>query len=82
MLGEIIVLFANGFGGTSVPLVGGSPTQSVNLPSLPVFAGLVEPGLFQFNVVVPQSLRNADQSITATYNGISTQSGTLIPIHN
>jgi uncharacterized protein (TIGR03437 family) len=46
------------------------------------FAGLVAPGEFQFNVVVPSSLTNGDQSITATYSGQTTQVGTLILLIN
>lgn len=64
--GETIMLYANGFGATSTPVVGGSETQSGSLNPLPVitiglaqatvdFAGLISPGLFQFNVVVPAS---------------------------
>jgi uncharacterized protein (TIGR03437 family) len=47
-----------------------------------LFAGLVVPGEFQFNVIVPTTVGNGDQPITATYGGTSTQSGTLITIHN
>jgi uncharacterized protein (TIGR03437 family) len=47
-----------------------------------LFAGLVGPGEFQFNVVIPVSLTNGDQSIVATYGGVSTQAGALIAIHN
>jgi uncharacterized protein (TIGR03437 family) len=46
------------------------------------FAGLVAPGEFQFNVVVPSSLANGDQSIIATYGGQTTPAGTLITIQN
>ncbi len=93
--GEIIVLYANGFGTTSTPVVSGSSTQSGTPSPPPVikqigginataqFAGLnVTPGEFQFNVIVPASLPNGDQSITATYGGASTQPGALITIHN
>ena len=38
--------------------------------------GLVAPGQFQFNVVVPASLGNGDQLVTATYGGLSTQPAT------
>ena len=90
---ETIVLYANGFGQTSTPVVSGSILQSGSLAPLPVvkiggqaaqvtFAGLVAPGEFQFNVVVPSSLANGDQSITATYGGQTTQAGTLITIQN
>jgi uncharacterized protein (TIGR03437 family) len=46
------------------------------------FAGLVAPGQFQFNVVVPPSLASGDQPITATYGGQITQAGTLLTIQN
>lgn len=91
--GEVVVIYANGFGATSTPLVSGAKTQSGTLSPQPVikigetsadvqFAGLVSAGEFQFNVVVPASLANGDQSITATYNGETTQSGALITVHN
>ena len=90
--GETVVIYANGFGATSTPAVTGSTTQSGTLSPLPViqvggvnatvqFAGLISPGLFQFNVVVPPLLPNGDQPITATYNGSITQAGTLITVH-
>jgi uncharacterized protein (TIGR03437 family) len=89
--GETIVMYANGFGSTSAPVVSGSETQSGTLSPMPAitiggvtasvtFAGLVAPGEFQFNVVVPPSLASGDQSITATYNGLTTQAGTLITV--
>jgi uncharacterized protein (TIGR03437 family) len=89
--GETITMYANGFGSTSIPVVSGSETQSGTLSPLPVitiggvtatvtFAGLVAPGEFQFNVVVPPSLANGDQPTIATYNGLTTQAGTLITV--
>ena len=91
--GEIVVLYANGFGATNVPVASGSVTQSGTLSPLPViqiggvaaavqFAGLVVPGEFQFNLVVPPTLGNGDQPITATYGGATTQPGAFITIHN
>jgi uncharacterized protein (TIGR03437 family) len=90
--GETIVMYANGFGSTSTQVVSGSETQSGTLSPMPVitiggvpatvtFAGLnVTPGEFQFNVVVPSSLANGDQPVTAMYNGLTTQAGTLITV--
>ena len=89
--GETIVIYANGFGPTSTPVVSGSETQSGTLSPMPVitiggvaatvtFAGLVAPGEFQFNVVVPPSLANGDQPAMAMYNGLTTQAGTLIMV--
>jgi uncharacterized protein (TIGR03437 family) len=91
--GETVVLYANGFGPTSTAVVSGSATQSGTLSPFPAitiggvaatvgFAGLVAPGEFQFNVVVPASLANGDQPIVAAYSGLSTQAGTLITVHN
>ena len=91
--GEEIMLYANGFGATSVPVQAGSSIQSGTLAPLPVirvgnivanvkFAGLVAPGEFQFNIVVPPSLPNGDQSVTATFSGLTTPAANLITIHN
>jgi uncharacterized protein (TIGR03437 family) len=91
--GETIVLYANGFGPTSTPVVGGSILQSGTLSPLPVvkiggitatvqFAGLVSPGEFQFNVVVPGGTPDGDQPVVASYNGLTTQSSTLIAIQH
>jgi uncharacterized protein (TIGR03437 family) len=89
--GETIVLFANGFGPTNQAIVNGSSQQSGNLPSLPVitigsaqaavqFAGLISPGLYQFNVVVPQTAANGDNAVVASYNGSVTQPNTLLTV--
>ena len=89
--GETILLYANGFGPTGVPVISGSIMQSGTLSPLPVikiggviaavqFAGLVLPGEFQFNVVVPSNTPAGDQPITASYGGFSTQAGTLLTI--
>jgi uncharacterized protein (TIGR03437 family) len=91
--GETVVLYANGFGPTSTPVVSGSTLQGGTLSPLPVikiggttaavqFAGLIFPGEFQFNVVVPAAIADGDQPITATYNGGATQAGTLLAIQH
>jgi uncharacterized protein (TIGR03437 family) len=91
--GEVVVLYANGFGPVSPPVVAGSNAQSGSLSALPVvqiggvqasvqFAGLVSPGLFQFNVVVPSTAANGDNKITAQYNGLTTQAGVLLTIQS
>jgi uncharacterized protein (TIGR03437 family) len=89
--GETVLLYANGFGPTSTAVVSGSMTQAGVLSPLPAitiggaaatvsYAGLVAPGEFQFNVVIPPGTPNGDQPITATYNGLSTQTGALLTI--
>ena len=65
--GEIVEIYANGFGPTTVPVSSGSSSQSGTLSPLPIvqigsvnatvqFAGLVGPGEFQLNVAIPASL--------------------------
>jgi uncharacterized protein (TIGR03437 family) len=89
--GEVVVLYGNGFGPTSTPVVSGSFNQSGSLPVMPIvkiggiaaivqFAALVVPGQYQFNVVIPSALAAGDQPITATYNNQSTQPGALITV--
>jgi len=89
--GETVELFANGFGPTLEPVIAGSTTQSGSLSPLPavtiggipatvLFAGLVAPGEFQFNVVVPSNAPDGDQMLTATHDRLQTQSGVVITI--
>lgn len=90
--GEEIIVYANGFGPVTPPVVSGSASQNGPLPTLPVvriggnnanvrFAGLVgSPAFFQFNVDIPAGAVSGDNSIIATYNGISTQPGTLVTV--
>ncbi len=91
--GESIMLYANGFGPTSAQLTSGSSQQSGSLAVNPLvtvggasatvqFAGLISPGLFQFNVVVPSAASNGDNTLIATYNGYSTQSGVLLTVQH
>jgi len=92
--GETVVLYANGFGPISPPVVSGASSQTGTLNPLPsvsisgiaakvVYAGINGAlGLFQFNVELPASLANGDQTIAATYNGLITQPGTLITIQH
>jgi uncharacterized protein (TIGR03437 family) len=89
--GEVVILYANGFGPVSPPVTSGSDVQSGSLPVLPViqiggisasvqFAGLVSPGLFQFNVVVPATATDGDNMLTAQYNGLKTPTGVLLTV--
>jgi uncharacterized protein (TIGR03437 family) len=90
--GEVIELYATGFGPTNPPhptaeLV----TSAVPLPANSVqvavggiaaavgFAGLTESGLYQFNVTMP-SLPNGDAAVVADIDNVPTQAGVSIPI--
>lgn len=91
--GSYAVLYANGFGAVTPAVTKGSEVQTGSLPSTPVvqiggtqavvqYAGLVSPGLYQFNVVVPMNVASGDNTLVAQYNGQSTQSGVLLTVQN
>ena len=89
--GETILLYGVGFGPTTpaVPTgqVVGTPAVLAN--SVPVtiggvtaqasFAGLVQAGLYQFNVTVP-AVPDGDATLAATIGGVSTQSGVTVAV--
>ena len=91
--GETVILYANGFGPTSDAVVLGSETQSGTLATLPIisiqgggqaqvsFAGLIAPGLFQFNVMVPPATPDGNSQMQAGYRGITTSPVVLAVQH-
>jgi len=89
--GETVVLYAVGFGLPGTTLVDGSSTQFGALPNVPTiqigdaaaevqFAGIISPGLYQFNVVVPPAAATGDNAMTASYGGVATPTGSLIAV--
>jgi uncharacterized protein (TIGR03437 family) len=91
--GETIIVYGNGFGTTTVPIVSGGLSQSGALTgtlavgiggyvaSVP-FAGLVGPGEFQFNIVVPSSAPDGDLGISASYNGAFTPTSATLAVQH
>ena len=75
-----------------MPVVSGALTQSGTLPtpwplvsvgSAPatvLFAGLVAPGTYIFNITLPSNLPDGDLPLTATYNGHSIQPNLYITV--
>jgi uncharacterized protein (TIGR03437 family) len=91
--GETIIVYANGFGATTLPIVSGSVTQSGTLtgslvvgiggyPATVPFAGLVAPGEFQFNIVVPLSAPDGDLGISASYDGTPTPPSATLAVQH
>jgi uncharacterized protein (TIGR03437 family) len=91
MGGEQIVLYANGFGPVTPPVVAGSEIQTGSLPALPqiliannpatvAFAGLISPGLYQFNITIPPGTPSGDDYILVNYAGFSSALGPKITI--
>lgn len=89
--GETILLYGAGFGMPGSILTEGSATQLgalVNLPAITIggspatvlYAGVISPGLYQFNVVVPDTAATGDNAVVATYGGASTPAGAMISV--
>ena len=89
--GEVIVLYANGFGSTSTPVVSGSNAQSGALPTIPMitvgglpavvqYAGLVSPALFQINLVIPPNTPSGDNALVAAYSGVEATPTALLTV--
>jgi len=92
--GETIVLFGTGFGVTNPGAVsGGLVTTAAPLLLTPailfdnvaanvVFAGMIAPGVFQFNVVVPKGLPDGDVPVVASTGGYSSPPLVLTTLKN
>jgi uncharacterized protein (TIGR03437 family) len=90
--GETILIYGTGFGPTNPPVATDqlvtTSEQLANSVQISIggvtanssFAGLVEAGLYQFNVAVPTGLPNGDAGLTAVINGVQTQTGVSIPV--
>ena len=89
--GESIYLIANGFGPTDTPVVSGSLVQRGSLTVLPAVqiggipatvssAGLLGIGTYAIKLTVPGNAPDGDLSVSATYNGSSTQANLLITV--
>lgn len=89
--GETILLYGTGFGPTNPALATGQLVTTAEplanavqitiggVAVTPLFAGLVGPGLYQFNVTVP-NVPNGDAKVAATIGGVSTQAGVTVAV--
>jgi uncharacterized protein (TIGR03437 family) len=85
--GETISIYGNGFGSVFGTIVAGSETQTGNigtpivaiggLPAAVTFAGVVAPGEYLINVIVPQ-LADGDHPVVMLYSGVQTQTGVML----
>jgi uncharacterized protein (TIGR03437 family) len=91
--GETLVLYGVGFGPTSPALQAGqqvtTAAMSMVLPKITiggvaaqvVYGGVIETGLFQFNVIVPTGAGTGDQPLVASFSGgPSTPAGVYITL--
>ena len=88
--GETLSLYGVGFGPTNPAVPAGqvfsgaapSTTPQVTIGGVPTtvsFAGIIEAGLHQLNVVVPNS-GSGDQLLLATVGGVTTQNNVFITL--
>jgi uncharacterized protein (TIGR03437 family) len=92
MAGETLVLYGVGFGPTMPAVPAGQSFSGtaylITVPNISIgdiqanvtFAGMVEAGLYQFNVVVPNVGGSGDYILQATVNGFTAQSNIYITI--
>jgi len=90
--GDTLSLYGTGFGPTSASLTdglvftGAYPTTNAvtvtvgNTPAAVTFAGLVGPGLYQVNVVVPSSLADGDYAVVASVAGSNSQASAMLKV--
>jgi uncharacterized protein (TIGR03118 family) len=90
--GETIVLYAVGFGQTSPPIPNGQaipsplplpvpPTILIDaIPAKVTFSALVAPGLYQFNVIMPEGVRSGDALVVGLLGIGETQLGAFISV--
>jgi uncharacterized protein (TIGR03437 family) len=90
--GDYVGLFGEGFGPTSPAVPAGqafsgaaSTTNNVNVlisnvSVIPFFAGLSGAGLYQINLILPAGLGTGDVTLTASVNGVQTQSNVVISV--
>jgi uncharacterized protein (TIGR03437 family) len=90
--GEIVILYGTGFGPTNPPLPTGrvitEPARLANpvqvriggLPADVLWAGLSAPGLYQFNVKIPEALPDGDHTVLVVVAGWPTQSNVFITV--
>jgi uncharacterized protein (TIGR03437 family) len=88
--GDAIELYGTGFGPTKTSVDFGTAFSGAYELTNPVsvtiggiqaqvlFAGLVGPGLYQINVIVPVGLADGDNPVVASVSGLSTQAAALL----
>jgi uncharacterized protein (TIGR03437 family) len=91
--GETIVLYGTGFGATQPAISATAPVPAAlplarlqdlsvrigGLDAAIAYAGLISPGVYQFNVLVPQ-VGAGDQSVVAELHGLLTQPNLLLTV--
>lgn len=92
--GEVVVLYGTGFGPTTPAIPDGQTVTTPGILMTPpviriggvnaqvMFAGQTAPGLYQFNVKIPDGTSDGDNHVTADMGGQQSQSKAVIAIQN
>ena len=92
--GETIVVYGTGFGPTTphapaghvllqaAPLANDVRVWIGNVPATVSWSGLSAAGLYQLNVIVPETLPDGDAAIVAEIGGVRTQEGAHIAVRH
>ena len=96
--GDVLILWATGFGPTAPPVPSGvpapgngsyqtasSPAVTVNNTPAIVFGAALAPGsagLYQIAIQVPGTLADGDWPIQATIGGVASPAGTILSVHH
>ncbi len=91
--GETVILYGTGFGPTQPPTPAGKVVTRAaeidrsgltlrigGLPADVQFAGVVQAGLWQFNVKIPDSLSDGDARVEAEIGGLASQGNLFITV--
>jgi uncharacterized protein (TIGR03437 family) len=90
--GETFMLYCDGLGLPTSPVTAGSAVQRGDLatpwPTVTIgdtsasvkYAGLISPGLYQLNVVVPSIAVSGDNQVVVFYRGVDSPAGAMIPV--
>jgi len=90
--GDVLVMYAVGFGPTNPAVPAGKPFQGAapvtsqiafsigGVPVVPSFVGISSPGLYQVNLTVPAGAGTGDVPLVATVGGFQTQTGVVVAL--
>jgi uncharacterized protein (TIGR03437 family) len=74
--GEVVILYGTGFGSAAASDI---QLSIGGVPAAIGFAGLIEPGLEQFNVTIPAGV-SGNAAVVASVGGVQTPAGITIPV--
>ncbi len=86
-----MILYGTGFGEVTPGILPGAAAQAGTLPVNPtitiggapatvLFSGVISPGLYQFNVVVPSAAASGDNAVTVSYQGNNGPAGVFLTV--